>query len=267
MTCWPWSIPRGPRATLPTSTRTVSDSSKACEFHPSLSSTFNPRKELGFSELLEARERGGARSRRSSNFRARENPRSPARNREDTLTSSGGLKIKTNEAREAIGGITRKFWQIERPTFPDSSSYRIDLEAKKGEWKSGEEKLRKTRRRLIPRPFSRIHFSPLSSPPSFFSFAHLIVSLHPTLWKKKRKKEMGRGRFVDRRPFLTFLKLPWNLFARGSSRFLSSLDFSFLKSGLCDFLFWKTPILTGVDISFSNVFLQVEELKMQGAYK
>ena len=178
MTCWPWSIPRGPRATLPTSTRTVSDSSKACEFHPSLSSTFNPRK-LGFSELLEARERGGARS--------------PARNREDTLTSSGGLKIKTNEAREAIGGITRKFWQIERPTFPDSSSYRIDLEAKKGEWKSGEEKLRKTRRRLIPRPFSRIHFSPLFSPPFFFSFAHLIVSLHPTLWKKKEKKKWDEG--------------------------------------------------------------------------
>lgn len=178
MTCWPWSIPRGPRATLPTSTRTVSDSSKACEFHPSLSSTFNPRK-LGFSELLEARERGGARS--------------PARNREDTLTSSGGLKIKTNEAREAIGGITRKFWQIERPTFPDSSSYRIDLEAKKGEWKSGEEKLRKTRRRLIPRPFSRIHFSPLSSPLFFFSFAHLIVSLHPTLWKKKEKKKWDEG--------------------------------------------------------------------------
>lgn len=177
MTCWPWSIPRGPRATLPTSTRTVSDSSKACEFHPSLSSTFNPRK-LGFSELLEARERGGARS--------------PARNREDTLTSSGGLKIKTNEAREAIGGITRKFWQIERPTFPDSSSYRIDLEAKKGEWKSGEEKLRKTRRRLIPRPFSRIHFSPLFSP-LFFSFAHLIVSLHPTLWKKKEKKKWDEG--------------------------------------------------------------------------
>lgn len=242
MTCWPWSIPRGPRATLPTSTRTVSDSSKACEFHPSLSSTFNPRK-LGFSELLEARERGGARS--------------PARNREDTLTSSGGLKIKTNEAREAIGGITRKFWQIERPTFPDSSSYRIDLEAKKGEWKSGEEKLRKTRRRLIPRPFSRIHFSPLSSPLFFFVRpSHRFSSSHVV--KKKRKKEMGRGRFVDPRPFLTFLKLPWNLFARGSSRFLSSLVFSFLKSGLCDFLFWKTPILTGVDISFSNVFFKLK---------
>lgn len=179
MTCWPWSIPRGPRATLPTSTRTVSDSSKACEFHPSLSSTFNPRK-LGFSELLEARERGGARS--------------PARNREDTLTSSGGLKIKTNEAREAIGGITRKFWQIERPTFPDSSSYRIDLEAKKGEWKNGEEKLRKTRRRLILLSARSLestsrHFPP----PFFFSFAHLIVFLHPTLWKKKEKKKRDEG--------------------------------------------------------------------------
>lgn len=193
MTCWPWSIPRGPRATLPTSTRTVSDSSKACEFHPSLSSTFNPRKELGFSELLEARERGGARSRRSSNFRARENPRSPARNREDTLTSSGGLKIKTNEAREAIGGITRKFWQIERPTFPDSSSYRIDLEAKKGEWKSGEEKLRKTRRRLIPRPFSRIHFSPLSPPPFFFRSPISSFLFIPRCEKKKEKKKWDEG--------------------------------------------------------------------------
>lgn len=253
MTCWPWSIPRGPRATLPTSTRTVSDSSKACEFHPSLSSTFNPRK-LGFSELLEARERGGARS--------------PARNREDTLTSSGGLKIKTNEAREAIGGITRKFWQIERPTFPDSSSYRIDLEAKKGEWKSGEEKLRKTRRRLILLSACSLESTSRHFPPPFFFFvrpSHRFSSSHVV--KKKRKKEMGRGRFVDPRPFLTFLKLPWNLFARGSSRFLSSLVFSFLKSGLCDFLFWKTPILTGVDISFSNVFFQVEELKTQGAYK
>lgn len=178
MTCWPWSIPRGPRATLPTSTRTVSDSSKACEFHPSLSSTFNPRK-LGFSELLEARERGGARS--------------PARNREDTLTSSGGLKIKTNEAREAIGGITRKFWQIERPTFPDSSSYRIDLEAKKGEWKSGEEKLRKTRRRLIPRPFSRIHFSPLSSPLFFFRSPISSFLFIPRCEKKKKKRNGTRA--------------------------------------------------------------------------
>lgn len=250
MTCWPWSIPRGPRATLPTSTRTVSDSSKACEFHPSLSSTFNPRK-LGFSELLEARERGGARS--------------PARNREDTLTSSGGLKIKTNEAREAIGGITRKFWQIERPTFPDSSSYRIELEAKKGEWKSGEEKLRKTRRRLIPRPFSRIHFSPLSSP-FFFSFAHLIVSLHPTLWKKKKKRNGTRA--VRRSSSLfNFPQIAVKFVCSRIEQISFQFGFFFSKKRIVRLSFLKNSYLNGDWYLVFQCFFQVEELKTQGAYK
>lgn len=251
MTCWPWSIPRGPRATLPTSTRTVSDSSKACEFHPSLSSTFNPRK-LGFSELLEARERGGARS--------------PARNREDTLTSSGGLKIKTNEAREAIGGITRKFWQIERPTFPDSSSYRIDLEAKKGEWKSGEEKLRKTRRRLIPRPFSRIHFSPLSSP--FFFFRSPISSfLFIPRCEKKKKKRNGTRAVRRSSSLFNFPQIAVKFVCSRIEQISFQFGFFFSKKRIVRLSFLKNSHLNGGWYLVFQYFFQVEELKTQGAYK
>lgn len=251
MTCWPWSIPRGPRATLPTSTRTVSDSSKACEFHPSLSSTFNPRK-LGFSELLEARERGGARS--------------PARNREDTLTSSGGLKIKTNEAREAIGGITRKFWQIERPTFPDSSSYRIDLEAKKGEWKSGEEKLRKTRRRLIPRPFSRIHFSPLSSPLFFFVRpSHRFSSSHVV--KKKKKKRNGTRAVRRSSSLFNFPQIAVKFVCSRIEQISFQFGFFFSKKRIVRLSFLKNSYLNGGWYLVFQCFFQVEELKTQGAYK
>lgn len=251
MTCWPWSIPRGPRATLPTSTRTVSDSSKACEFHPSLSSTFNPRK-LGFSELLEARERGGARS--------------PARNREDTLTSSGGLKIKTNEAREAIGGITRKFWQIERPTFPDSSSYRIDLEAKKGEWKSGEEKLRKTRRRLIPRPFSRIHFSPLSSPLFFFVRpSHRFSSSHVV--KKKKKKRNGTRAVRRSSSLFNFPQIAVKFVCSRIEQISFQFGFFFSKKRIVRLSFLKNSYLNGGWYLVFQYFFQDEELKTQGAYK
>lgn len=122
-------------------------------------------------------------------------------------------------------GITRKFWQIDRPTGSPIRAPR----------KSEEEKLRKTRRRLILRPFSRIHFSPLFSPPPFFFFRSPIVSLHC----EKKKNRTGRGRFVDRPPFLIFLNLPWNLFARGSRRFLSS----FSESKLYYFFFKKNSYL------------------------
>ena len=104
-------------------------------------------------------------------------------------------------------GITRKFWQIDRPTGSPIRAPR----------KSEEEKLRKTRRRLILRPFSRIHFSPLFSPPPFFFFRSPIVSLH---CEKKKN-------------------LPWNLFARGSRRFLSS----FSESKLYYFFFKKNSYL------------------------
>lgn len=252
MTCWPWSIPRGPRATLPTSTRTVSNSSKACEFHPSLSSTFNPRK-LGFSELLEARERGGARS--------------PARNREDTLTSSGGLKIKTNEAREAIGGITRKFWQIERPTFPDSSSYRIDLEAKKGEWKSGEEKLRKTRRRLILLSACSLESTSRHFPPPLFFRSPISSFLFIPRCEKKKKKRNGTRAVRRSSSLFNFPQIAVKFVCSRIEQISFQFGFFFSKKRIVRLSFLKNSYLNGGWYLVFQYFFQVEELKTQGAYK
>lgn len=85
--------------------------------------------------------------------------------------------------------------------------------------------------------------------------------------KKKKKKRNGTRAVRRSSSLFNFPQIAVKFVCSRIEQISFQFGFFFSKKRIVRLSFLKNSYLKGVDITFSNVFFQDEELKTQGAYK